>query len=104
MGHPHSFRRSQKFVNRSNVRMRRRKVAARTRRSRPIRGATEKDTTSSGAATLHAQVLETLAARLRSGMRPRVTDGGGDKAGNQNDKRGHRTQNGWTKEKDCTGW
>ena len=39
------------------------------------------DTTSDDAATLHTPVLETPAAGPSTGVRPRVTDGGGDKAG-----------------------
>ena len=45
------------------------------------------DTTGGSAATLHTPVLETPAAGPRAGVRPRVTDGGGGKAGNQSDKR-----------------
>ena len=43
------------------------------------------DTTSGGAATLHAPVLETLAAGPRAGVRPRVTDSGSEKAGDHDD-------------------
>ena len=41
------------------------------------------DTMSGGAATLHTPVLETPAAGLKAGVRPRVTEGGGGKAGDQ---------------------
>ena len=41
--------------------------------------------TSGGAATLHTLVLETSASGPRAGVRPRVTDGGGGKVGNQDD-------------------
>ena len=43
------------------------------------------DERSGGVATFHTPVLETPAPGPRAGERPRVTDGGGGKAGNRND-------------------
>ena len=45
--------------------------------------ATDITSTSGGAATLHAPFLETPAAGPSARVRPRVTNGGGGKAGNQ---------------------
>ena len=44
------------------------------------------DTTSGGTRALPTPVLETTEAGPRAGLSPRVTDGGGGKAGNRNDK------------------
>ena len=53
----------------------------------------EEEETSGGATTLHAPVLETPAAGPSARVRPRVTDGGGGKAGNQiEEERGQEGQ------------
>ena len=46
----------------------------------------EEDAMSGGAATLHAPVLETLVTVSSARVRPRVTNGGGGKAGNHDEK------------------
>ena len=54
-------------------------------RMTPLRGEHEEET-SGGATTLHAPVLETPAGGPSARVRPRVTDGGSSKAGNQSEE------------------
>ena len=46
----------------------------------------EKDATSGGVVTLHTPILKTPAAGPSARVRPRVTDGGSSKAGNQSEE------------------
>ena len=46
------------------------------------------DTTSGGATTLHAPVLETATTSPSADVIPRMMDGGGGKAGSQNNEKG----------------